>query len=1070
MRKNKNAAMKKMSCVKGCIIAALLLICIIPSVFAVIVYAQENTIDKEYVPMQMYHPDLDTGFSLTNKVDKTVYGSSAYTTLSVETNSGDITTSSYNGFTAYGINGTNVSVNFKINYKASVGQYLNGSSQWMLCDDSWGLYADQKVNGVTTAEIDSGTIIVQTSYDGKNWANDNKAKYSNGLYTTDYYTHHGANTKTIYIPDGDDVARGVYVRVLYAYEVYDYVSCSHDYKNWHGPFYYTWDKKHDNDNVYHNYVEAYAFYLCNNNPDAITFHNLSATDKFPAEMLDEDGNVIESYKQSETMLSGAGTVTGFVLDDDLNPASTIEIYKNGTKINIPSNKEFRDNGRYDIKVTTPLGAIKQTSIFVDTSANEESLTSYFGEGFLNGSKRIYSEGSLPVFEGGKTFYSLKEISEYQLPLSGTIKNITTGSVTPIDATRVAKNGVISDPGEYEVKLTTNASFATDKASGDAKVFTFRFIIIEEGTAPGPVCNQQHLKSYASSNVNDSYPFYYGITFPSANKGYITLAFADYDSAVDYAYNYEKGVVEQQSDGSYVYKGVLSLNGRKQEYNSTWDLTDAMYYFATQAVTLEYFDMSEEHTYLTLDKELLENTSNLRALELDRSVIIFVTEEHRTALITSDHLPIIYPKKYAYLTLNDGTKIEHHDFEFVKDLNGYDSHKVQIVDCEGNVFDIEYNRGVGQQLLEKGCATGVITIVESTVYGDSTSYQAVFISKDTNTATVTVDYKIGNENKTAEITQNDNGLSFEANIFSLRDVIDSLDPYSIIKIVKDGKTHEQQVYCIKDVCDLTFGAVGIHEFTCVSRLGFTFSFSIAINSPSEIQIDFEGIGLDSAQSIITHYQAKNIILPEATRYGYTLVGYSDRNGNLYNQAISEILFKADTILKPVWEAKQYKINFDSNVLPLDVTFGEEYSLPIPVATAGYSFVSWTLDNEEISNNKLSILSEGDVNLVAKFEKTHAIVSFDSQGGSAVPSKLCGIEDIIELPTPEREGFKFTGWLYNGQAIEKLTVNSLDDITLTATWEKEANPIVITAIVGGSTASLGGLFFAIKAIIKRRRFHI
>ena len=1030
---------------------------------------EKGNIGKEYVPMQMYHPNLDTGFSLTNKVDKTVYGSSAYTTLSVESNNGDITTSTYKGFTAYGINGTDVSLKFKINYIATIGQCLNGS-QWMLSYDSWGASENQKINGVVTGKIESGAIIVQTSYDGENWSNENKAKYSGGLYTTDYQFHYGTKTKTIYTPDGNDVSRGIYIRVLYAYEVYDQVNCSHKNSKW-DRFWGASKYKHDNDNVYHNYVEVYSLYLCNNSPDAVTFHNLSSTDKFPEEMLDENGNIIEAYKQSETMLSGAGTVTGFAIDNALNTASSVEILRNGSKISIPSDKKITDNGRYDIKVTTPLGAVKQTTLYVDTSSNDDSLISYFGKGFLYGSKRIYSEGDLPVFEGGKTFYFLKEVSKYQLPLSGTIKNLTTGSVIVIDATRIAKSGVLSEPGKYEVKLTTNASFATDKASGDAKLFTFRFIIIEEGTAPGPVKNQKHLKEYGVSNISDCYPFYYGITFPSANKGYITLAFADYDSAVDYAYNYEKGVVEQQSDGSYVYKGVLSLNGRKQEYNSTWDLTDAMYYFATQAVSLEYFDMSEEYTYLTLDEELLETTSNLRALELDRSVVVFVNEDHRNALITSDHLPIIYPKRYAYLTLNEGTQSEHHDFQFVRDLNGYDSHKVQVIDRKGNIFDIEYNRGVGQQLSEKGCATGVITIVESTLYGDSTSYQAVFISKDINTAIVTVNYKIGNEDKTTEITQHEKGLYFEANIFSLRNVVDSLDPYSIIKIVKDGKTHEQQVYCIKDVCDMTFGTAGRYEFTCVSRVGCTFDFCIEINSPGEIRIDFEGIGSDSIQSIVTHYQAQNIILPEATRYGYTLIGYSDGNGNIYNQSISEILFKADTILKPVWEAKQYKINFDSNVLPLDVTFGEEYSLPIPVATAGYSFVSWTLDNEEISNNKLSILSEGDVNLVAKFEKTHAIVSFDSQGGSAVPSKLCGIEDIIiELPTPEREGFKFAGWLYNGQTIEELTVNSLDDITLTAVWEKEINPIIITAIAGCLTVLLCGLFFTTKAILKRRRFHI
>ncbi|MBQ9115939.1 MAG: hypothetical protein IJY04_02850 [Clostridia bacterium] len=228
------------------------LLCLGASIPAVLLNAQTYSAS---VARKMYNPTLDTGFGLSDSVSGTVYGSSGYTSLKVYSDDGSISTGTYNGVNAYGISGVNAYLKFKINIKASVDEYLLGSPEWLLCYDSWGRIDGEKVNGVTTGEIGSGALIVQTSYDGKNWSSDNKAKYNNGLYTTDYYAHHGTKEVCIYTPAGSDVSRGIYIRVLYAYEVYDAIACTHE-NNW-------WDKlwgaskyKHDNHNDYENYVEA----------------------------------------------------------------------------------------------------------------------------------------------------------------------------------------------------------------------------------------------------------------------------------------------------------------------------------------------------------------------------------------------------------------------------------------------------------------------------------------------------------------------------------------------------------------------------------------------------------------------------------------------------------------------------------------------------------------------------------------------------------------------------------------------------------------------------------------------
>lgn len=67
-----------------------------------------------------------------------------------------------------------------------------------------------------------------------------------------------------------------------------------------------------------------------------------------------------------------------------------------------------------------------------------------------------------------------------------------------------------------------------------------------------------------------------------------------------------------------------------------------------------------------------------------------------------------------------------------------------------------------------------------------------------------------------------------------------------------------------------------------------------------------------------------------------------------------------------------------------------------------------------------------------------VTFDSKGGSDVPSQTCMYGDLVDTPeTPSREGYVFTGW-YSDDACQipwdmsSRTVET--DMTLYAGWEK------------------------------------
>ena len=176
-------------------------------------------------------------------------------------------------------------------------------------------------------------------------------------------------------------------------------------------------------------------------------------------------------------------------------------------------------------------------LYVDRSTDEEALNNYFGDSFIDG-KRIYSEGEYPVFEGGKTTYNINAMPDTFLPISGTIKNITTGKTIEIISSRTAQSDVLDEAGDYIAEFSTNSNYEKDLRSGDNRIFTFHFSLIAAGNAPGPQVNKQKLYQYAQSKVSDSYPIYYGLTYQSAYKGNITLAFSSREDAAKYQNSYE----------------------------------------------------------------------------------------------------------------------------------------------------------------------------------------------------------------------------------------------------------------------------------------------------------------------------------------------------------------------------------------------------------------------------------------------------------------------------------------------------------------------------------------------------
>ena len=115
-------------------------------------------------------------------------------------------------------------------------------------------------------------------------------------------------------------------------------------------------------------------------------------------------------------------------------------------------------------------------------------------------------------------------------------------------------------------------------------------------------------------------------------------------------------------------------------------------------------------------------------------------------------------------------------------------------------------------------------------------------------------------------------------------------------------------------------------------------------------------------------------------------------------------------------------------------------------AGYQFKGWLLGGKDYD---LDTKVTEDITLVAKWEEkigvTEYTVTFDSKGGTAVPSQIVKENETVKEPAkPTKDGYKFVEWQLRGEKYD-FTETVTSNITLVAVW-KRAVGVTITVVDG------------------------
>ncbi len=139
----------------------------------------------------------------------------------------------------------------------------------------------------------------------------------------------------------------------------------------------------------------------------------------------------------------------------------------------------------------------------------------------------------------------------------------------------------------------------------------------------------------------------------------------------------------------------------------------------------------------------------------------------------------------------------------------------------------------------------------------------------------------------------------------------------------------------------------------------------------------------------------------------------------------------------------KYNTDGGTMPdsYRVTLTAEsdlpYTLPVPTKP-GYDFAGW-YETADFSGQPITVIPENglrDYTLYAKYtvDNTPHTLTYDlNYDGAPTTTQQVITGENVKLITPERRGYEFSGWYYNGNKITDGIWKYDGDITLTARWK-------------------------------------
>ncbi len=1104
--------------------------------------------DNEYLQTNVYETGVDNGFDVSSATKHNVLKNGLpFASFYIDTlgDGGEVLKGAkrYGNVDAYGFvagSGENVyrtnengkedlvgknSIAIKLKYNYTSLDNLTGTDgrSWSINDDTW----KQSVNGISSVgPIGKGAVIVQKFVPSANkefptqksdWyrLNQYSDRETAGLHTVNFFHEFdpgsGKDRIPVYIPDGDDLEKGIFVKITVAYEL-----VHSEPNSWiEGFFTGEWD-----DYTYKNVVEETTFYLCNTSGE-IVFQNLYyASNDNPSQEppKQETENTTEVTKTAGEIVENQGSSEGFRLETRgdsydikyyFNDSSNAHSCKDGEVFNIP--------GKYEFVVTTKIGVVRKKTVYVHEDSIEKNVEVYFGDGLVSkDSKTIFSPSdNYPVYVKntvtlktedenrtstkhapliGKLFllngdWEKIERDENELPL---VELITEKSASQ-------KNWEFSKlpVGNYEAVFANNEDFFNGTATGDTYKFVWRFSIVEEGLLP--VVNEELL--YQQIGVSDYASLHYEVPLNTEGNGKVIVCFSNEIEAYNFANEYLVSQVKFEN-GEYLF------NDKK--YTSEREMLADLHKRAKEVVKKSYFDLTDEKTYTTLkynnvrpsepndnstqeDKDNYANFKSILKRNLTQDVYIFSNQSYENSVIGE---PFLNDRKFVCYDL-DTNLIEPgiNSLHFIS-LGDYESKTVTLYnDQNKKYYSVPYGVAVENYLVLQNAPSGRYKIIETNETG-TTEYEAVYIKKGNITTTLYVERLLNGEVTPHKLNVLDASIRFRANNFILTSAENPYDPYGIIKIKKDGQ--DFAIYQLDEVENICIDEEGQYEIIAIDRLGNSVTYYVDIYSASKIYT-FTLMNNDAVIFTDNAFGGKSFKLDQlqSVDENYEFAGWQDEYGNVYNDSYT-FNVPHDVVLTALWHNSNVNISvYDGiEVETYSDKVGAKQVLP-KLYRPGYTLYGYRYTQPDgtirfYKGQINSVPNVASVRLDAVWIKNSTSIQTETGteqqvlislvNGDVVDTIISQKSDIVQLPQIANEnGMRFAGWLYqyklsgtifttefNYNEIEEIGIEDANTVKLTAIWLADPdspNFAVATTVSAsggaGSINSIGG-FIADNAI--------
>ena len=170
--------------------------------------------------------------------------------------------------------------------------------------------------------------------------------------------------------------------------------------------------------------------------------------------------------------------------------------------------------------------------------------------------------------------------------------------------------------------------------------------------------------------------------------------------------------------------------------------------------------------------------------------------------------------------------------------------------------------------------------------------------------------------------------------------------------------------------------------------------------------------------------------DPTKEGYTFIGWY--NGE--SEWNFETPVTADLTLTAKWQINRYTITFDtaggSEVPSITQDYGTAITPPAAPTRTGYTFAGW-------DKTIPATMPAGDMTITARWQLNQYTITFDTAGGSEVPSITQDYGTAITAPAnPTKTGYTFAGW-------DKTIPATMPagDMTITARWTENRVIVII-----------------------------